>query len=305
MGSATPLFQLIVSCISVVYFYWAYSEISEALLAGELRPPPRAVRLSILGLRNASLPPTAVNPLVFGLLHDGCVIPPASNASNGSSVVSLASTQPLANGYYLSLAPGGPAARDPVRWLVEALADGSDGWSVVGASVWRGQGSLAAYFPHLAYPTPVALSGGSAHVAVDRRPSWPWILAEVVTYSTAGFGLMTATIVAWMRQYWAVVWILSCVFGSNSVLQLAAAAGYYAQGDWRPSVVSSIYFAGNCVIAVMLLVNERLILSAMLLFSGLFFLALVRCRSSQGLQYALSPSPVIQMESVRLYHYLN
>jgi hypothetical protein len=38
------------------------------------------------------------------------------------------------------------------------------------------QGSLAAYFPQLAYLTPVALSGDRVLVVVDGRPSWPWIL---------------------------------------------------------------------------------------------------------------------------------
>ncbi len=283
VGSATPLFQLIVLGISLVYFYWAYSAISEALLDGTLRPPPRAVRLSVLGLRNATVSPAAGNPLAFGLLRDGCVIPPASIASNGSSVtvVSLTALQPrpLANGYFISIAAGGQAAKDPVRWAVEAQADGSDGWLIVGASVQRGQGSLAAFFPHLAYPTPVAVPGSDVHVLVDGRPSWPWILAEVGTYSTAGCGLMVSVILAWIGQNCAVIWMVSSVFGSNAVLQLAAAAGSYAQreGGWRVSAVAFIYFAGNGVIAVMLSVNERLILSAMPLFSVFFFLALVRC----------------------------
>ena len=276
VGSATPLFQLIALGITPLFLYWAYSEICEARLGGVFRPPPRAVRLSILGLRDASLSPSAVNPLVFGLMHDSCSILPTSNASNESSVVSIAALQPFANGYFLSIAAGGAAARDPVRWVVEAQANGSDRWSVVGASVWRGQGSLAAYFPQLAYLMPVAESGSGVLVAVDGRPSWPWILCGGVSYSIACGGLMTSLIFAWKHKNWTVVWIMCSVFGSNAALQLAAAAGFYARGDWRASTVAFIYFAGNSVITVMLLVNEQLILSGMLLFSILFILALVR-----------------------------
>jgi hypothetical protein len=277
VGSATPLFQLIALGITPLFLYLAYSELAEALLGGMYLPPPRAMRLSVLGLRDASLSPAAVNPFVFGLLRDSCVILPASNASNGSSVVSIAALQPLANGYYLSIAAGGTATKDPVRWVVEAQRNGSDRWSVVGASVWRGQGSLAAYFPQLAYLTPVALSGDSILMVVDGRPSWPWILCGGVTYSIASGGLIISFICAWMHKHWAVVWVMCIVFGSSSVLQLAAAAGFYSRGDGRASAVAYIYFAGNSVITVMLLVNERLVLAGMLLFSLFFIAALVRC----------------------------
>ena len=241
-----------------------------------------------MGLRNTSLSPAAGNPLVFGLLHDGCVIQHAHNALNGSSMVSILSPPPFANGYYLSIAAGGQTARDPVRWLVEAQANGSDAWRAVGASVWRGQGSLAAYFPNLEYPTPEAEPGGRVHVAVDGRPSWPWMLTGMITYAAAGCGLTTSIIFALMRQNWAVVWIVSGVFGSNSLLQLAASAGFYAQGSWRSSAVSCVYFTGNAVMTIMLLINERLILSAMLLFSIFFTLALVRCYFSPAGLYCFS-----------------
>ncbi len=82
-----------------------------------------------------------------------------------------------------------------------------------------------------------------------------------------------------MHEYWAVAWIMCCVFGTNSVLQLAAAVGFYAQGDWRASAVAYIYMAGNGVMAAMLSVNERLVLPGMLLFSAIFFFALVSCYS--------------------------
>jgi hypothetical protein len=272
-----PLFQLIIFGISLVYFYWSYTSIIEVLLDGEIHPPPRAVRLSVLGLRNSSISTAEVNPLDFGLMRDGCVMQFTLNPSNGSSRVSLAAPPPLANGYYFSIQAGGPAEWDPVKWVVEAQANGSDGWRVVGASVSRGYGSLAVYFPHLAYPTPVAVTGGQVRVAVDGRPSWPWILAQLVTYLTAGCGLMMSVIFSWMHQYWAINCIISGYFAINSVLQLAAAAGFYAQGAWRDSVVACIYVAGNGVVAIMLLVNERLILSALLHFSVIFSLALVCC----------------------------
>jgi hypothetical protein len=278
VGSATPLFQAIVLGISLYYLYLANTEITEALFAGAFHPPPRTVRLSVLGLRNSSLSPAAVNPLAFGLLHDGCVVPHASNASNGSAVVTLlpATLHPVANGYYLTIAAGGTAERDPVKWVVEAQTHSSDRWWVVGASVWRGQGSLAAYFPQLAYLTPVAVSGGAVHVAVDGRPTWPWIVCGMVTYFIAGGGLMMSIIFARMHKCGAVVWIVCIVFGSNSLLQLAAAVGFYTQGEWRSSVVACIYCASNGVMAIMLCLSEKLILSGLLLFSVIFFLALVR-----------------------------
>ncbi len=47
-----------------------------------------------------------------------------------------------------------------------------------------------------------------------------------VPYSIASGRLIISFICAWMHKHWAVVWVMCIVFGSSSVLQLAAAAGF-------------------------------------------------------------------------------
>ena len=269
------MFQLIAAVVSLYFLYWAYAGTLVVAAAGAFVPPPRSVRLTILGLRDQSLPVPYGNPVVFGLLNDGCPLPPAVNVSNCTAVITVATLSAAANGYYLKIASSLQAEKDPVKWKVEVQDNDDSEWRVVGASVWRGYGALATFYPLLSYPTPKAAGGESVSVIVDSRPVWPWMLTDIANYAVAGIGWHLYAWSGLMGRQLAAVGILCCLFGCNTGLQIVATAGYFAAGDWRGGVESFIYAAPAAVMALLLWLNEALVVIALLLFGGIHFLALV------------------------------
>ncbi len=277
--AATKLvFQFAAVAISLYFLYWTYASLLEAAAAGVFQPQPLAIRLMIVGLRDTAVPPTVCNPVLFGLLRDGCNTSAVANTSNGSAVVVLPTNvrDSRVNGYYLKISAGGPAARDPVQWIVEAQAAEDGIWLPVGASVSRGQGAFATFFPSLQYPTPVSAKNQSVLVIVDRRPSWQWLLTDVGTYAIAGLGWLAYAAAGMTgRQLRAVGW-LSGLFSCNSGLQAVAAVGYCAAGDWRAGTEAWMNCAAVLCMAVVLLSNERLVVKALILFGSITLFALVR-----------------------------
>jgi hypothetical protein len=273
------VFQLAAALISLYFLYWAYASLSEAAAAGLFLPQPLAVRLIILGLRNTSAQPAAGNPVIFGLLLDGCPTNAFTNTSNGTAIVVLP-TKAIANGYYLQIHAGGPATRDPVRWTVEAQAADGGVWLPVGASVCRGQGAFATYFPNLPYPTPespVSAENWIVRVVVDRRPKWQWLLTEVGTYVVAGIGWGAYSAAGMAGRQLVAVRLLSSLFSCNSGLQAIAATGYSVAGDWRAGAEAWMNCAAVVGIAAVLLFKERLVISGLILFGGITLLVQVLC----------------------------
>ncbi len=277
VGATRPVFQVVVVILALYYFFWAYVGITEAVAAGVFQPRPHSVRLTILELRNRSVPPSEGIPVAFGLLLDGCMLPQRAKTSNGSAVISFSSPQ-ASNGYFFQIPEGRQAALDPVRWIVEAQADDNAGWLMVGASVHRGLGRLASYYPHLANPTP-ARADDEVLIAVDGRPGWPWLLTDVGSYMCSGIGWSLSVWSGLVGRPWAVPGIMSCLFGFNSVLQMGSAVGFHLQGNWRESVLGWVYSAGNGVMALMLWMNERLVIPGLLTFGAIFFFAVVSSAS--------------------------
>ncbi len=238
---------------------------------------PGAVLLDILGLRDPSVMQGMTNPVVFGLLSNGCPILPVANASNGSAIISLPRSSELSpNGYFLQIAAGGLAAYDPVLWSVKARTEEGDVWQTVGASVWRGYGTLAKYFPHLAYTVPESSSTiENVVIHVDMRPNWPWILTEVGTYAVAGVGWGLNCLVGLTGKQWASLPIVTSLFGINGILQAAAALGHGAAGDWRASVEGWMNGTAAAVMAMGLAIDEQLIVPAFFLFGSICLLTLV------------------------------
>ena len=275
VGSTKPVFQALAAFLALYFLYCTITDTLELAANGAFRPPPRAVRLTVLGLRDPTAPAAAVNPLAFGLLRDGCPVPPVANASNGTAA--LAFREPVAvNGYYLRIATGrGLAGRDPVRWTVEAQSDASGARQLVGASVWRGQGTMASFYPYLAYPTPLADSG-DVLVKVDGRAGWTWMLDEIVTYLVGGGGW---SLYAWCgltgRQR-AATMALRWLFTTNTVQLAAVAAGYGNSGNWRGSAGAALDAVGNLIMATALWWDEALIIRAILAFCTVDLLAAVR-----------------------------
>ena len=269
------MFQLIAVIVSLYFLYWAYAGACVVATAGVFVPTPSSVRLTILGLRDQSLPVPEGNAVVFGLLNDGCPLPPAVNLSNCTAVITVAALSAAANGYHLKIASSRQAEKDPVKWKVEVQGNGDSEWRVVGASVWRGYGALATFFPRLPYPTPKATGGEGVTVIVDSRPVWPWMLTEIANYAVAGIGWHLYAWSGVVGRQLAAVGILCCLFGFNTVFQMVATAGYLAAGDWRGGVESFIYGASVAVMALLLWYNEALVVIALLLFGGITFLAVV------------------------------
>ena len=283
--AATKLvFQLIAASIALYFLYLAFVSLSEAAADGVFLQHPLAIRLSILGLRNTSAPPAACNTLVFGLLHNGCPSSSSTNTSkvsNGSVVFVLPTSaqDSGANGYYFQISAGMPAASDPVLWTVEAQATEGGVWLPVGASVWRGQGKLATYFPSLPYPTPesaVSADWGIC-VLVDRRPRWEWLLTDVGTYVVAGVGWGMYSAAGMARRQLVAVRLLGMLFSFNSGLQAVAAVGYCVARDWRAGVEAWMNCAAVAGMAVVLVFNERFVINGIIIFGGITLLTQVLC----------------------------
>ena len=273
--SATKrVFQFFGAAISLYYLYWAYYDAQEVAKSSTIWSSPHAVRLTVLGLRDTAALPAEANAVVFGLLSNSCPIQAAANLSNSSAMVTLSVSLPEPNGYYLNIAAGGSAATDPVRWTVEALGPEGGKWLAVGASVWRGCGTLARYFPLLDYPTPESTAKGVL-VAVDSRPGWPWILTEVGTYAVAGTGWGLYCVAGLTGRQRAAVLILASTFSINTLQQATAAVGYYAAADWRASVEGWMNGAAVSAMALALWIDEQLVVPSLLVFGTVSFLALV------------------------------
>jgi hypothetical protein len=197
-----------------------------------------AVRLRAVGLRDASLPPSAGRVAAFGLLRDGCRLPlppeairlagRGNESESGVLAVARAEAARGADGYFFVTLSGPGDGTDPVRWVLEAVADGAgvgdavdgSGWRAVGASGWGRPGhpwtSVAAEtYPGITYPTP---AGGGMKVSVDQGLGWreavEWGLLNLMNVASfagsAALGAcgrgrkVRATIVAALMSHWAV-----------------------------------------------------------------------------------------------------
>ncbi len=276
VGVTKSVFQFISGSVAIYYMYWAYADIMEVVTSSTLWASPRAVLFTILGLRDPLLQPSMGSSVIFGLMHNGCPIEPVANTSNGSAMISLSQRSVSPNGYFLQIASWGLAANDTVQWRVDLQSEEGDMWRTVGASVWRGYGTLAKFFPRLAYPVPESSSAvENVLIRVDMRPSWPWILTEVGTYAVAGLGWGICCLSGMTGRQRAARPAVSILFGVNSLLQAAAAAGYGSAGDWRASVEGWMNGAAAIVMSVALLVDEQLIVPAFFIFGIICLLTLV------------------------------
>ena len=269
VASTKLVFQIIPALLAGYFAYnvFFYSELFAA--RGLLDPTPSALRLTVLSLRDPSLSPALANPLRFSALLDGCPVPaaslsvlrpPTSGENETTSVFELRLPGPSrVNGYLIKIDEG-PAAADPVRWRVEAAhrdgngtADDGGSWRVVGASVWRGTGSTAIYYPALSYPTP---SAHPTRIAVDYRPTWPWFLLYVLDYLTAAVAWFVIAVVGRLGRPQITPRVWQTMFLFNSVMEAASAVGCSLLGDWRGAADAALYSVPNALLGLSLLKSE-------------------------------------------------
>jgi len=267
VAATKPAFQMCSLLIAVVYLYWGYLASIQVASHGVYRQESSSIRFSILGLRNPEIPVSAGNPVLFGLLLNGCKIGQDNSTLNGTAILSFVKPV-VANGYYLRI-PEGSIFGDPVLWRVESFAES---WTTIGASVWRGQGDQAIFYPHLAYPTP---EQRNLQIKVDSRPSWQWFLSDVVICFTTSLGWLFFSISRHIKRQSAGVLIISALFGSNSLLQAAAAVGFGMAENWRECLHGWINSAPDALLAVSIWWNERHAVLSLLAYGVLKLVPLV------------------------------
>ena len=243
-AASKGLFQALQLLLATFFVYHGTEAVRQVQSGGIFYA--QQLRLLPLALRDPALPPDVARVSGLGLLFDGCPVVGAGTDAvggndgvtasvsgaalaviNGTVEITLAA--PIAANGYFFVTAGDPPAADPMRWAVQASADGGATWSDVGASAWRaGLGGVRVFYPQLAYPTPV--TRGSV-VAVDGRDSWPRVLVA----SVGGFewvASLTLSVVAGRlgrveasRRLMIAALVLDVAF-------LAAAAGqFFEEGD--------------------------------------------------------------------------
>jgi hypothetical protein len=256
----------------------AYFVTAQLVASGNFHPQPRALRFTVLGLRNPSLPVEAVNDFSFGLLNSLCPVPmTAASRTNVSSVVRFQNAV-SANGYFLNI-ESGPLEKDPVRWKVE-VSDGVEAknetkrdWHMIGASVRRGAGVFTAYFPDLAFEVP---PHRGKRITIVCSPAWPWVITEVVTYYVSSIGWLIFILAGFSQHQRAAVWVLSGTYLTVAVLEGAGAVGSQLMGEWRQAVEGWMYCVPDALIGVFIRWGERHVLFALKAYGLLKVLEMVR-----------------------------
>ena len=272
-------------------FYELYLAVENSTIfaaGGVYMPSPRAVRMTVLGLRDPTFPAADSNPFTFGLLQSGCLCAPLATAVNGSTLLSFDVPQAGASGYQLSFAAdeAGTGGRDPVRWMVEAVSNSSSksdarGWRLIGASQWRSVGSQATYYPSLEYPTPMTVGNGirdrEVLVVVDGRPRFAWVLSYVGVYVVAFLGWTACVVTGHFRWQGSTLLTVVCLYSSNAALFLAAALSeLVSENDWRCGAECFIWFGIEVVTAGMLWWDESRALVILLLYGAFNLVAQVQ-----------------------------
>ena len=133
-----PLFQLVFVAFAAYFLACGAVGLRRLHAAGRFGAP--LARLTVLATRaGGAAAPAARNVSRFGLLRDGCKLPPPPEGVlfAGASLIIRSDAAVEANGYFFATAAVGDGGGDPARWVVEVSGDGGESWRAVGASVWR------------------------------------------------------------------------------------------------------------------------------------------------------------------------
>jgi hypothetical protein len=256
----------------------AYFATTQLAASGNFHPQPRAVRFTVLGLRDPVLPLEAVNDFSFGLLDNLCPVPMTAAGRTNVSSVASSHDEVSANGYFLNIISG-PLEQDPVRWKVEILnniQDGNEtksGWHIIGASVARGAGAFATFFPDLPFAVP---THRDKRISIVCLPQWPWVIMEVVTYYVASIGWLLFILAGFRQHQRAAVWVLSGTYLVLAILEGAGAVGSELMGEWRQAIEGWMYCVPDALIGVCIRWGERHVLFALKAYGLLKVLEMVR-----------------------------
>ena len=260
MGITKPIFQLTAVALSFYFLWCSFGNILEVMKSGALlgARPIRGVRFTVQGLRDNNLNIAAGNNFSFGFLRDGCPVGPSLNGSSAGPAIHRISEEVVANGYFILVREGQPAA-DPVRWTVEVSAEyevalGNDAteetekWFLAGASMWKDFGSLATFYPHIAYQLPQARS---MRVDVDLTPHWTWIIINIVEYIVPAVGWFSGGACGALttaRHY--SLTILSCTFILDGLLSMSVLIGYSIINDGKYALITVSYFLSDMILGI-------------------------------------------------------
>ena len=182
---------------------------------------------------------------------------------NATYTVRLGAAAGSFNGYYFETGQS-PPGLDPVRWVVEALADGG-AWHAVGASAWRirTDGTFALY-PWL--PRAVR-EARDATVVVDHRPRWPWfvlwagepLMIASICYSTVLLALIG------QREWARYSWLIYFVVGSVGIF--AAACELIRNGELREGGCALLFALPLVTLGLGVALVERLLVQVFLAYS--------------------------------------
>ena len=278
VAATRPVFRFLAVAITLYYSYMAYSITAQLAGGSYFWPRPRAIRFTVLELRDPLAPLIYVNQFVFGLLHDNCAsMMPTSFHNNVSTKIDLKEAV-LANGYYLKVVAG-PPQYDPVRWKVESTdnpVESSESleveWRMIGASMWRGAGAIITFYPNIAFDTP---RQRGEQVNFDRSPAWPWILAEVVTYYVYAVGWVFFILAGFSLHQRVAVRVMFGTYMVVSLLEVVGAVGSEMMGLRRQAIEEWMYCIPDALLGLSILRSERHIVLALKAYGTVKIIAIV------------------------------
>jgi len=278
VAATKPVFQGGAILLGLYFLYWSYAGYCEVAFNGIIQPNPRGLKLSVLSLRDTNADPAHPNPFSFGTLRDGC--PSEFTTISNGHIANIKSNSSLSvNGYSLFIEGWDPAL-DPVRWSVETTDERGNVLRLVGASMWRGQGSLSVFYSNMPYPVPEHDRNHGNEVMplqilIDLRPAWPWVLTDVGIYLISGVGWISYACSGHSKRQRTAVRVLSGMFGANMVFEFAALSGWLALGNWKQAAISFIRALADGTMASTVGLREERVIIMLTSFSIFNILAMV------------------------------
>jgi hypothetical protein len=227
-------------------------------------------RMRVLGLRDPIYPISLSNRFSFGLLNNGCPLNTTDVYISGPGSVVIASVDAavFANGYHFEVLDG-PPDLDPVRWVIEISSDMNQAsaanssfrdhqygaaWKTVGESAWRGVVEPGVVLPDQPFALPLERG---RRVKVDFRPTWQWILHDLLRCSICTVGFFAYVLAGICRNERLSVQVLCCMYALITLFQLVSSVGYGFSGNWIQAVEMGLDSVPDMLVFAVLSMNQR------------------------------------------------